>query len=50
MSEQFTTLTVSSPGFDRATQYAAAYRLNRRLPGVLDRPLSRATTLNLIFR
>jgi hypothetical protein len=24
---------------DRATQYAAAFRLNRWLPGVLDRPL-----------
>jgi hypothetical protein len=33
---------------DRATQYAAAYRLNRQLPGVLDRPLSRTMTPNLI--
>jgi len=40
------TLTVIAR-LDRATQYAAAFRLNRRLPGVLDRPLSRTMTLNL---
>jgi hypothetical protein len=34
---------------DRATQYLAAFRLNCGLPGVLDRPLSRTTILNLIF-
>jgi len=30
---------------DRATQYAAARRLNRWLPGVLDTPLSRGMTM-----
>jgi hypothetical protein len=35
---------LSSPGFDRATQYAAASRSTKNVSGILDHPPSRVMT------
>jgi len=42
--ESVSTQDLSSPGFDRATQYSRDVKVQSRSRGVLDRPLSRATT------
>jgi hypothetical protein len=42
--KQFATTLAVIAQLDRATQYAAALRFNRGLPGVLDTPPARGMT------